>query len=83
MKDFCKKLKDLRNETGLTQKQLAEKLGMSETGYASWEQGLSEPSIDNLRKLCLIHEISPNELLDIQDDNDRNKLKEYYRITEK
>lgn len=77
MIDFSVKLKNLRIETKLTQKQIAEKLGMSETGYASWEQGLSEPSIDNLRKLCLIHNISPNELLDIQDDGDRKALKDF------
>ncbi len=80
MIDFSVKLKNLRIETKLTQKQIAEKLGMSETGYASWEQGLSEPSIDNLRKLCLIHNISPNELLDIQDDGDRKALKDFYGL---
>ena len=42
------RLKELRKERGLTQKQIAKALKKSETGYASWEQGLAEPSISDL-----------------------------------
>ncbi len=56
-------LKELRNEAGLTQKQVAKMLNKSETGYASWEQGLSEPNITDLRKICQIYDISADYLL--------------------
>lgn len=61
--EIGKKLKELRKEAGLTQKQLARLLNKSETGYASWEQGLSEPSINDLRALCKIYNISADELI--------------------
>lgn len=56
---------NLRKEKGLTQKQIAKVLGMSETGYASWEQGLAEPSLDAIRKLCKIFDVSANEILEL------------------
>ena len=39
------RIKSLRKECDYTQKQLAAMLNKSETGLASWEQGLSEPSV--------------------------------------
>lgn len=62
------KLKELRKEKGLTQKQLAALLNKSETGLASWEQGLSEPNINDLRTLCKIFEVSADYLLGLSDN---------------
>ena len=64
---ISQKLKELRAEAGFTQKQVAGMLNKSETGYASWEQGLSEPCIDDLRKLCKIFNVSANYLLGLED----------------
>ena len=50
-KIFCHNLKTTRKLSDLTQKQVAEKLGVVESCYANWEQGRTEPSIDMLRKL--------------------------------
>ena len=41
---FAVRLKELRQEAGLTQKQLAEKAGMSLAGLAHLEHGLREPT---------------------------------------
>lgn len=62
------RIKELRKEKGLTQKQLATLLNKSETGYASWEQGLSEPNVNDLRLLCKIFEVSADYLLGITND---------------
>ncbi|MCI9407150.1 MAG: helix-turn-helix transcriptional regulator [Clostridia bacterium] len=62
------RLKELRKEKGLTQKQLAELVNKSETGLASWEQGLSEPSINDIRLLCRIFQVSADYLLGIKDE---------------
>ena len=52
------KLKELRLEKGYTQKQVARYLNKSETGYASWEQGLAEPSINDIIMLCKLYSVS-------------------------
>ncbi len=57
------KIKELRKELGLTQKQLAKLVNKSETGLASWEQGLSEPCVNDIRSLCKIFNVSADYLL--------------------
>lgn len=61
------RIKELRKEKGLTQKKLAQLLNKSETGFASWEQGLSEPSINDIRLMCKIFDVSADYLLGLED----------------
>ena len=60
---FCKNLKSARKYSSLTQKQVADYLGVVESCYANWEQGRTEPNIDMLRRLCRILDISIDELI--------------------
>ncbi len=60
---FCKNLKECRKVSGLTQKQVAERLNVVESCYANWEQGRTEPNIDMLRKLSLILNVSVDDLI--------------------
>ena len=62
-KIFCDNLKNARKFCNLTQKQVAEQLGVVESCYANWEQGRTEPSIEMLRKIALIFKITPNDLI--------------------
>lgn len=61
------RLKSLRAEKGLTQKELAKLMNKSVTGLASWEQGLSEPSVNDLIQLCKIFDVSADYLLGLED----------------
>ena len=65
--EIGKKIKELRKEAGLTQKQLAAMVNKSETGFASWEQGLSEPSVNDIRTLCRIFAVTADHLLGLED----------------
>jgi transcriptional regulator with XRE-family HTH domain len=65
--EIGKKIKELRKEAGLTQKQLAAMVNKSETGFASWEQGLSEPSVNDIRALCRILGVTADHLLGLED----------------
>lgn len=60
---FCKNLKSVRLENGLTQKQIAQNLGVVESCYANWEQGRTEPNLEMLRKLSSLLHIKVDELL--------------------
>ncbi len=66
--EIGKKIKELRKEAGLTQKQLAKMVNKSETGFASWEQGLSEPNVNDIRLLCSILDVSADYLLGLEDE---------------
>ena len=61
------RIKELRKERGLTQKEFAKLMSKSETGVASWEQGLSEPCVNDIRLMCSIFECSADYLLGLTD----------------
>ena len=60
---FCENLRELRKENVVTQKDVAQKLGVVESCYANWEQGRTEPNIEMLRKLAVIFKVSLDELI--------------------
>ena len=64
---FNERLKMIRQENGKTQKDVCEELGISPNGYASYEQGRTEPSIDTLIRLCKIFDVSADYLLGLTD----------------
>lgn len=53
----------LRREHSLTQKELAQRLGVSDKTISKWETGRGLPEISIMRSLCETLEISMNELL--------------------
>ena len=61
---FAEKLKDLRDEKKLSQKNVANQLGVAVSTYANWEQGRREPSIYDILNLTWVFEIEANELFD-------------------
>ena len=62
-KMFCQNLKQIRRDCELTQKQVAQQLGVVESCYANWEQGRTEPNIEMLRKLGEIFQVQIDELI--------------------
>lgn len=59
---FTERLKELRQEKSLSQKQIAEKLGIPVSTYANWEQGRREPSVNDIFKILTVLNINANEL---------------------
>lgn len=63
--DFGSKLKELRTQNGLTQKQLADQLGVTKSVVSFYERQERTPSPDILRKLAAIFHVSSDFLLGI------------------
>ncbi len=57
-------LKELRNETGLTQENLAEKLTVSRRTVSRWETGTNMPDFDLLIEMSDLYEVDLREILD-------------------
>ncbi len=56
-------LAERRKTLGLTQRQVAEKLGMSDKSVSKWERGVCLPDVSVYQELCQILGISINEFL--------------------
>ncbi len=63
--DFGSKLKELRTQNGLTQKQLADQLGVTKSVVSFYERQERTPSPDILRKLAAVFHVSSDFLLGI------------------
>lgn len=63
MKEISTKLKELRSSKNLTQKQVAQFLGTVPTTITNYESGIREPSLDNLKKLCDLYDVSADYLI--------------------
>lgn len=58
---FGEKIRNARKALGLTQRQLAQQLGVSNTSVSNWEKGLSRPDADMIQSLCGILRLQPND----------------------
>lgn len=66
--EFSERLKDLRKQAELTQVDVAEKLGISQPAYASWERGVKKPTQENLVKIAQILNVSIDYLVGNSDE---------------
>lgn len=66
MVDMGAKLKALRNENGLTQTQVAKRLGVAISAVSSYESGVRYPSYPVLIKLSRIYHVSTDYLLGVK-----------------
>lgn len=60
---YMKRIRDLREDSDLTQAQVAEYLGTSQTMYARYERGANELPIRHLMKLCDLYKVSADYIL--------------------
>ena len=63
---YIKILRDLREDRDLTQSQVAEYLGTSQTMYARYERGANELPLRHLIKLCEFYNVSADYILGIK-----------------
>ena len=62
-----KRLKELREEKGLTQKQLAEKLNLHSVTYLHYEKAQREPPLAILAQMAVFFEVTTDYLLGLTD----------------
>ena len=59
------RIKLLRESRGLTQTELAKRLGITRSGVNAWEMGITIPSTQYIIKLSLLFKVSTDYLLDM------------------
>ena len=61
--ETCEVLRSLRDQHGLTQEELAERLFVTRQAVSRWENGETLPNADTLRRLSALFGVSINTLL--------------------
>ena len=57
------KIRIFREKAGLSQRELASAINISQAAIAQWESGETQPTLDNLRKTADILGVTPGDLL--------------------
>ena len=79
--DLNERIHDLRERSGMTQTDLAIRLGVTRSCVNAWEMGVSRPSLDNILSLSRIFHTQTDYLLG--NDNHDSILIEDYTVEEK
>ena len=61
------RLKLLRKQKGVTQKTVADAIGVTLSAYSNYEQGLREPNNQILINICKYYDVTADYLLGIED----------------
>lgn len=69
---ISKNLLFYRKRSGMTQKELADLLGVKNSAVSNWEKGVNSIDIETLFKACHIFSISVNEMYGLNDDKNCN-----------
>lgn len=72
--ELGKKIKQLRFKAGLTQEQLAEKLGIGAQSVSKWENAVAMPDISALPMLAEIFGVSIDDLFDLTNEQRLNRI---------
>ena len=74
--DFGKKLRKVRIHSGMTQQDLADRLGVSKAVVSSYEQDVSTPSFVKLIDIARLFDVSTDYLLSVGDEYMDERFKE-------
>lgn len=66
--DLTEILKELRVNAGLTQKELAAKLGIGQSTIVGYEKGIREPTVSNLALYAKYFNVSIDYIVGLEDD---------------
>ena len=63
---FGDRIRDARKAAGLTQRQLADKIDVSNTSISNWENSFSMPDPDTIQHLCWALGVQPNYFFSVE-----------------
>jgi transcriptional regulator with XRE-family HTH domain len=69
---FCDRLRKLREERDLKQKEIATKLNIGITTYNNYEKGVREPDFEVLKKFAKFFNVTTDYLLEITNNPNEN-----------
>lgn len=66
MSTFSMRLRELRTDKQMSMKQLAVAIGTTDAAVSNWENGINEPKISYVIRLCEFFNVSADYLLGIE-----------------
>ena len=76
--DFANTIYNIRKKRDITQKELAELIGVSDRTISKWENGTTVPDLETIKKLCNELGISPDSIVK-SEKNYKDRLQDFKR----
>ena len=64
------RIRKYREIQGISQKEFAQLIKVSNSRVSNWEKGINRPDVDMLADICRALNVSPSELLDVRLSSD-------------
>ncbi len=80
MNCFAKNLKHFREESGMTQEQLAQSINVTRQAVSRWERGRTEPDIAMITTLARVLDIDAEELISGKKHNTYSQFQKKYLV---
>lgn len=72
MPNYIFRIKELREKKGITQKELANALNVTQTAITYWETGKREPSAEIIEKIATYFDVTPAYIMGWEDSKPEN-----------
>lgn len=79
---IAKNLLYYRKKNKITQKELAEQLGVKHNAISSWENGVNSIDIDTLFRVCKIFGVTVNDMYGMTTENEPTTIAAHFDGTE-
>lgn len=73
---FGSMIAEFRKKKGMTQVELAEKMGVTDKAVSKWERDLSFPDVNTIPKLAEIFNVTVDELMQVKTDTKESRTTE-------
>lgn len=74
------RLKELRRKSGYTQVEIANKLGISRSSVANWEQGYRVPDFLSIKHMCRIYRVPVDFVYGTSDHQYNVQIPDYFEM---
>lgn len=74
--NYGQKIIKLRKIADMTQAELGEELNVTSQAVSKWENGISEPDLETINKICALFNVSPNEFFGVDEKITETKAEE-------
>ena len=68
---FGERLRSARKDAGLTQRELAKRIGMESSSICNWEKGRSIPYVDTIGSICGVLHVDPAYFFEGREDSQK------------
>ena len=73
---FGSMIAEFRKKKGMTQVELAEKMGVTDKAVSKWERDLSFPDVNTIPRLAEIFNVTVDELMQVKTDTKESRTTE-------